>query len=423
MNVTIVPTSALSGEVRAPASKALTHRALFGGLLSNGTTIIHNPLSCDDTEATAAAVASLGAKLERGQESWRVWSNGRLSAPQGMIECGQSGVTLRFTIPISSLVGKDVWLNGSETLMRRPIQPLIESMKQLGAEISFRGTAVRVKAGPAKGGSVQLPGNVSSQFISGLLLAGPLMEEGLRVRLISTLESRGYVSMTIETMKRHGVSVEINDDMSFYQVMPGQIYKPTEHTIPGDYSSAAFPMAAAAVTRSKILILGLPRDGADPDSAFLEVLGRMGVTTRFTSDALHVEGRALKAVNADITNCPDLGPVIAVLGCYAEGETRITGAGRLRYKESDRLSVIRSELRVLGAEIGEIGSGLLLSGPASLHGGTVNSHGDHRIAMALSIAALNASGPVLIRNAECVNKSYPTYFDDIRALGVDVIER
>ena len=180
-------------------------------------------------------------------------------------------------------------------------------------------------------------------------------------------------------------------------------------------------MAAAAVTQSKILILGLPRDRVDPDSAFLEMLGRMGVTTQFT-DALYVEGRALKAVNADVTDCPDLGPVIAAVGCYAEGETRITGAGRLRYKESDRLSVISSELRVLGAEIEEMGSSLLLSGPVSLHGGTVDSHGDHRIAMALSIAALNASGPVQIRNAECVNKSYPAYFDDIRALGVNVIE-
>jgi 3-phosphoshikimate 1-carboxyvinyltransferase len=357
-----------------------------------------------------------------GQKNWVIESAGQLTAPEGMIECGESGVTLRFTIPISSVVGKDVWLKGSEALMRRPIQPLIEGMKQLGAEISFRGTKVLVKAGPAKGGDVQLPGNVSSQFISGLLLAGPLMQEGLRVKLLSPLESRGYVSMTIETMKRHGIIVESNDDMSFFQVMPGQSYTPTEHTIPGDYSSAAFLMAAAAVTRSKIQILGLPRDRADPDSAILEVLGRMGFTTRFTSDALQVEGRVLKAVNADITNCPDLGPVIAVLGCYAEGETRITGAGRLRYKESDRLSVIKSELKVLGAEIGETGDGLVISGPVSLHGGTIDSHGDHRIVMALSIAALNASGPVVIKNAECVNKSYPTYFDDIRALGVDVIE-
>lgn len=422
MNVTISLISALSGEVRAPPSKALTHRALFGGLLSKGSTIIHNPLSCDDTNATATAVASLGARLERGKESWRVESTGRLTAPLGMIECGESGVTLRFTIPIASLVGKDVWLKGNETLMRRPIQPLIESMKQLGVEISLRRTEVRVKAGATKGGSVQLPGNVSSQFISGLLLAGPLMEEGLRVKLISPLESRGYVSMTIETMKRHGVRVEINDDMSIYQVMPGQIYKPTEHIIPSDYSSAAFLLAAAAVTRSKILILGLLRDYADPDSALLEVLGRLGVTTRFTTDGLQVEGGALRAVNVDITNCPDLGPVLTVLGCYAKGETRITGAGRLRYKESDRLSAIGSELRVLGAQIEEIDNGLLLSGPVSLHGGTVDSHGDHRIAMALSIAALNASGPVVIRNAECVNKSYPTYFNDIRALGVDVIE-
>ena len=422
MNITIAPTHTLSGDVKAPPSKALTHRSLFGGLLSNGSTIIHNPLSCDDTEATAAAVASLGAKLEMGQKSWVIESTGRLTAPKGMIECGESGVTLRFTIPISSLIGKNVWLKGSETLMRRPIQPLIESMKQLGTEISFRGTEVLVKAGPAKGGNVQLPGNVSSQFISGMLLAGPLMREGLRVKLISHLESRGYVSMTIETMKRHGISVESNDDMSSFEVMPGQSYKPTEHTIPGDYSSAAFLMAAAAVTRSKIQILGLPRDRADPDSAIMEVLGRMGFTTRFTSDALEVEGGVLKAVDADITDCPDLGPVIAVLGCYAEGETRITGAGRLRYKESDRLSVIKSELRALGAEIGETGDGLVISGPVSLHGGTIDSHGDHRIVMALSIAALNASGPVVIKNAGCVNKSYPAYFEDIRALGVDVIE-
>ena len=422
MNITISPTRTLSGNVKAPPSKALTHRSLFGGLLSNGSTIIHNPLSCDDTEATAAAVASLGAELERGQKSWVVESTGRLAAPNGMIECGESGVTLRFTIPISSLLRKDVWLKGSETLMRRPIQPLIETMKQLGTEIRVSGTEVLVKAGPSKGGNVQLPGNVSSQFISGMLLAGPLMQDGLRVKLVSNLESRGYVSMTIETMKRHGISVESNDDMSFFEVMPGQSYKPAEHTIPGDYSSAAFLMAAAAVTRSKIQIFGLPRDGADPDSAIVEVLGRMGFMTRFTSDALQLEGRELKAVNADITNCPDLGPVIAVLGCYAEGETRITGAGRLRYKESDRLSAIKSELRVLGAEIGETGNDLAISGPVSLHGGTIDSHGDHRIAMALSIAALNASGPVVIKNAECVNKSYPTYFDDIRALGVDVIE-
>lgn len=331
-------------------------------------------------------------------------------------------MTLRFTIPVSLLAGNDLYLRGSKTLMRRPLQPLIECVKQLGAKITSRGQEIHISGGSAKGGSVHLPGNVSSQFISGLLLAGPLMRDGIRMKLISPLESRGYVSMTIETMKRHKVHVETNDDMSFYQVNPDQVYKPTEHSIPGDYSSAVFLISAASVTRSKIQILGLSLDHADPDSALLGFLGRMGITTRFASDALQVEGRPLRAVDADVTDCPDLGPIIAVLGCYAEGETRITGAGRLRYKESDRLSAISSELRALGADIAQTDDALCISGPVSLHGGTVDSHGDHRIAMALSVAALNASGPVLIKNAECVNKSYPTYFHDIRALGVGVIE-
>ncbi len=241
MNVTIKPTPSLSGAIRAPPSKALTHRALFGGLLSTGLTTIHNPLSCDDTNATAGAIVSLGAKLERRQEVWIVEGGGRVNAPQQTIECGESGVTLRFTIPVSLLAGNDLYLRGSKTLMRRPLQPLIECVKQLGAKITSRGQEIHISGGSAKGGSVHLPGNVSSQFISGLLLAGPLMRDGIRMKLISPLESRGYVSMTIETMKRHKVHVETNDDMSFYQVNPDQVYKPTEHSIPGDYSSARVP--------------------------------------------------------------------------------------------------------------------------------------------------------------------------------------
>jgi 3-phosphoshikimate 1-carboxyvinyltransferase len=296
-------------------------------------------------------------------------------------------------------------------------------MQQLGREITLNRNKVHVKAGPAKGGSVQLPGDVSSQFISGLLLASPLMEDGLRMKLISRLESRGYVSMTIAMMKRHGVEVEVNDDMSFFQVLPRQAYKPTEHVIPGDYSSAAFPIAAAAVTESNVQVRGLEQNGSDPDSAILEILSKMGAATTFSSDALLVKGRALKAVNVNISDCPDLGPVIAVLGCCAEGETRITGAERLRYKESDRVSAITSQLRVLGAEVEDTGSGFLVSGPSTLHGGVVNSYGDHRIAMALSIAALNASEQVVIREAQCVTKSYPSFFDDIRSLGVEAVER
>jgi len=261
----IKPTKALQGAVRAPPSKARTHRALFAGLLSKGTTEIHNPLSCDDTYATANVVSSLGAKLDCGTERWSIRGVGKLSAPRGIIDCGESGVTLRFTVPISSLLDDDVRLRGREGLIRRPLRPLVDAMGQLGIRVDVDEFEVRVHAGPAKGGRVQIPGNVSSQFISGLLFAGPLMIEGLRIEVTSHLESRGYVSVTIEELKRHTIAVETNSDMSFFSISPHQIYRPAQHLIPGDYSSAAFLMAAAAVTRSRVIITGLPEQSEDPD--------------------------------------------------------------------------------------------------------------------------------------------------------------
>jgi 3-phosphoshikimate 1-carboxyvinyltransferase len=296
-------------------------------------------------------------------------------------------------------------------------------MERLGVRVELDGFVATVKAGPTKGGSVQLPGNVSSQFISGLLLAAPLMEKGLDMDATSALESRGYVSLTIETMRRHGIDVQSNRDMSSFRVAPHQIYRPAEHIIPGDYSSAAFLISAAILTGFKIVVTGLSQEEPDPDSEFLNVLARMGVISEFSSDKLHLRVGELKGTTVDISNCPDLGPVIAVLGNHADGETEITGAERLRYKESDRLTAIATELKRLGAEVSETSAGLLLSGPSPIHGGTVESHGDHRIAMALAVAALNASDKVTIRDAECVNKSYPTFFDDLRSVGIEVIER
>jgi 3-phosphoshikimate 1-carboxyvinyltransferase len=296
-------------------------------------------------------------------------------------------------------------------------------MKQLGVNVDASGVEVEVKGASVKGGSVQIPGNISSQFISGLLFAGPLMEEGLEVILTSPLESRGYVALTIETMAQHRVRVQTNRQLSLFHIAPHQEYRSADHTIPGDYSSAAFLMSAAAVTGSRITITGLSRSEADPDSTFLDILAKMGVKSSFSADGLHVQGGALKAAKIDIRNCPDLGPITAVLGTRADGKTEITGAQRLRYKESDRLSAIALELKRLGAEIEVKDDGLVVSGPSTLRGGTVESHGDHRIAMALAIAALNAAKQVTIRNADAVDKSYPTFFDDIRSLGVEVAER
>jgi len=347
----------------------------------------------------------------------------RPEAPIRAIECGESGVTLRFTIPIASLTGLEVQLNCKETLTRRPLQPLVEAMMELGVEVSPNVKGISLRGGPPKGGSVHIRGDVSSQFISGLLLAGPLMEDGLELNLTSQLESRGYVSLTIETMNRHGILVESDDQMSFLTVRRGQVYRAATHSIPGDYSSAAFPMAAAAITSSNLLIRGLSGDNLEPDSVFTRILSQMGAKTHYSPNGLLVEGGRLKATQVDISDCPDLGPIIAVLGCYAEGESEITGAGRLRYKESDRLDAMAEELRTLGGRVALTEDRLVLRGPSSLTGGTVDSHGDHRIAMALSVAAIHADAGVTVRNAECVSKSYPNFFDDLRSLGVKVFER
>ena len=420
MKVTINPTNSLSGKITAPPSKAQTHRALIAGLLSNGTTTIANPLSCDDTEATAEAVSLLGAQIARKPETWRVQSTGIPQAPRNEINCGESGVTLRFMIPIVSLAG-GAKLSGRRSLMQRPIEPLAKAMEKLGVKLIAEHDRLLVTGDPPIGGTVRIKGNVSSQFVSGLILAAPHMVEGLHVELTSPLESRSYVLLTIDTMKQHSIRVQANDEISLIDVPPGQRYLPADHKIPGDFSSAAYALSAAAITKSRILVRGLSRASKEPDVGLVQILSRMGAETSFQENGLLVEGGKLTGITVDLRQNPDLGPIIAVLGCYANGETKITGAERLRYKESDRLATVTSELASLGAKIAETADGLIVHGPSHLKGGTVKSHGDHRIAMALSVAALCGMSQIVIEGVECVSKSYPKFFDDLRSLGVDVI--
>ena len=420
MRVTISPRDQLAGIISSPSSKAQTHRALFAGLLTNGTTTVRNPLASDDTEATTRAIVAAGAKVVKDSDTWIITSIGRPIAPEDVIDCGESGVTMRFTIPILSLTGSRATLRGRESLLRRPIEPLSKAMRQLGIELTIGRDYVTIEGETPKGGTIRIQGDVSSQFISGLLFAGPLMEKGMKLIITSKLESQSYVSLTIRTMREHGVEVTPNKDMTQFDITPGQVYLPAEHRISGDYSSAAFFLIAAAITNSRLLVHNLQPNSLEPDSELIKFMNRMGTRTIFQNDGLQVERGTLQGVDLDISDCPDLGPIVAVLACFAQGQTRITGAARLRYKESDRLAAISSELSTLGADIKETQDGLLLKGPSSLRGGTVQSHGDHRIAMALGVAALRANGKVTIEQAESVSKSYPRFFDDLRSLGVEV---
>jgi len=328
---------------------------------------------------------------------------------------------MRFVIPILSLIGDETILKAEERLMQRPIEPLADALKQLNVSVSVKDRKVTVSGGPAEGGTVTVRGDVSSQFISGLLLAGTLMKKGIKLEVVTPLESRNYVLLTIEALRRHGVNVNVNREFSLFNVPGGQKPKPTTHEISGDYSSASYHLCAAAITRSSLTVSNLSQT-LEPDSVIINLLSQMGVKTNVNGNSVIVDGGKLKATNVDIRECPDLGPILAVLACYADGTTRITGARRLRYKESDRLASMRSELVSMGGEVIETEDGLVLSGPAILTGGIAQSHNDHRIAMALSIAALGANKEVRIQGAECVKKSYPSFFEDLRSIGVQVVE-
>jgi len=281
-----------------------------------------------------------------------------------------------------------------------------------------------VHGGGIRGGVASIPGDISSQFISGLLFASPLAKADVEIRLSSTLESRSYVEMTLEVLRDHRVTVRSSPDARMFLIPNRQRLAPYSRTIPGDYSSAAFLLAAAAVTSSKITVANLEKRTIQGDSAIVEILKEMGADPKVRDECVEVEGaRPLEAVQIDARDVPDLAPVCAVLACYAKGRTVIRNAKRLRIKESDRIESLVTELNRMAAKITVVENGIVVDGPCKLRGAAVDPHGDHRIAMACSVAALGAHGETEIYNAGCVSKSYPRFFEDLRSLGGNVIGR
>jgi 3-phosphoshikimate 1-carboxyvinyltransferase len=427
VDIVIKKSKHLAGEVSAPPSKAYTHRMLIAALLSNGTSKISNPLVSDDTKATLRAVKAFGAETELLKNCWTIKGVELLKAPKNPINCGESGATLRFMIPVAALAsGSTIFTLGS-SLERRPIAPLLKSLKQLGIESHLQlregSSLVRIHGGGIKGGKTSIRGDISSQFISGLLFACPKAREDTEIVVTTPLESRSYVQITIEVLAKHGIRVSASNDFTQLKIPSNQNYNPCKHEVPGDFSSAAFLVAAAAVTSSRVKVKNLDYQTIQGDRAILDILEKMGSKVRADDKFVEVEGRQLNAVDVDAKDIPDLVPVCAVLACYSKGISKIYNAKRLRYKESNRLSSLSAELKKMGAEIMIKEDSLIIRGPYTMHGATINSHNDHRIAMACAVAALEAIGETKIQNSECVNKSYPRFFDDLRSLGANVVER
>ncbi len=414
MNAHIRP-SVLTGGVTAQPSKSMTHRALTLAALANGRSRIRNPLMADDIEATISVLQKLGVSIERGEE-W-VIDGGYLHKPTSVLHCGESGTTLRFISAICALIEGESQLTGGPSLSLRPIGPLLDAIGQLGVICESRGGMPPVTirgTGGIMGGEARLPGDVSSQFVSSLLIIAPLAESPVKIILTTKLESRPYVAMTIDVMRAFGVEAESSPDMDSFatRLKP---YRPVNLSIEGDWSSASYLLAAAAIC-GEVTIKGLKTSSSQADKAILHLLGQMGAQVSVSGDVVKVSESTLRGIQADMSDCPDLFPVVAALCATSRGESRLTGLGRLKLKESDRVSAMAEGLTRMGAKMRCDADSATITG-GQLKGGDVDSWGDHRIAMSLATVAQHAEGDTTIRDAGCVSKSYPRFWEDFTSLG------
>lgn len=413
MSVKIKP-SPLNGAVKAPPSKSVTHRYLVISALAEGESMLRDPLVCVDTLATVNGLRRLGVLIDECECGWRV-KGGGLYAPDDVIDCNESGTTLRLLTGASSLLQEAVTLSGAPSLLRRPNKPLLDALNQLGAQTSsVDGYPPVTVMGRIHGGRAEIRGDVSSQFISAILLAAPYAVEGVELTVTGGLESCPYVELTMDTMTRAGVKPIHSDNMDRINVPLGE-YSPINRRVEGDWSSAAY-MLAMGVIAGKIHVDNLDLYSKQADKKILYILNEMGAYTKIKGNRVTVEKSRLKGVEVDLSDSPDLFPVVACLCSVAEGTSMLTGLRRLKYKESDRLKATVEGLKKMGVAVKGDASILSIKGVIP-HGAVINPHNDHRIAMSFAVLAQATRGETTIMNPECVTKSYPGFWRELEKIG------
>lgn len=420
MQVTIRK-AVLSGEIKAIASKSHAHRLLICAALSQRPSRILCSETSQDIEATADCLRAFGAQIRQEAECFAVepvWENLQRDRK---LYCRESGSTLRFLLPVSCALGGHTQFYGEGRLPQRPLSPLYEQLQLHGCTLSLQGHNPLDCRGNLCGGNYQLPGNVSSQFVSGLLFALPLLKEKSTLQLTGKVESLPYIRMTLQALEQTGIYIRQREQS--FEIGGNQSYQaPEDCIVEGDWSNAAFWLCAGALQGDGICCNGLRADSLQGDRQVLSLLKQFGAQVEQTEDACSVAPALLHGIEIDAGNIPDLVPILSVVACAAQGQTRIYNAGRLRIKESDRLQTVYEVLRALGAELQMQEDGFLIQGNGMLRGGMVQAHGDHRIAMMAAIASCLCTEPVIICGAEAVNKSYPGFFADMRLLGAQLEE-
>ena len=400
------------------ASKSHAHRLLICAALADNETFIACRTTSQDINATAHCLEALGAVVQHKSDGFFVTPINRSksrSAEYIELDCGESGSTLRFLLPVCGALGFRVSFIMGGRLPARPLCALYDEIVSHGCILSAPGSSPLTCEGQLKNGTYTLPGNISSQYISGLLFALPLLAADSLIRVTDVLESRPYVDMTLEALRQFGISV-YEEEGQVFRIPGGQNGRsPKNVCVEGDWSNAAFWLSAGAIGQNSVTCTDLNLDSQQGDRAVIELLARFGAHVSVDSDKVTVSAGVLRGIEIDAKNTPDLVPVLAAVASAAEGKTVIRNAGRLRIKESDRLCTVAASLSSLGADITETEDGLIIVGKKTLTGGETESYGDHRIAMTAAVISAACSGPVLIKNAEAVNKSYPGFFEDFSA--------
>lgn len=413
MQVTVSPAS-ITGTVTANPSKSAMQRAVAAALLAKGTTIIRNPGLSNDCLAALEVAENLGAKIKREHDYFEITSNG-VAPFYDEINCGESGLGIRMFTPIAALSSLPITIEGHGSLTTRPMDFFEQVLPQLDVKCTTQGGKLPLHIqGPLQPKNITIDGSLSSQFLTGLLMAYGAAAEDVTIT-VTDLKSKPYIALTLQLMAHFGVQVEEKNFETFH-FGKKQAYKACDYTVEGDWSGAAFLLVAAAVA-GKAEVQHLNVASAQSDKAILEALEKAGAQMMSGVFTVNIEKGGLNAFEIDATDCPDLFPPLVALAANCNGTTKIKGVSRLAHKESDRGLTLQAEFGKMGIKIDLQGDIMLVHGGTGIKGASVHSHNDHRIAMACAVAALTADGPVVIDNAEAINKSYPEFYDHLALLG------
>lgn len=403
-----------NGTVNVPPSKSDVHRAIICAAMANGVSRISPVALSNDIKATIGCIKALGADAVLENNVLTVDGTNMYKNKTALLDCGESGSTLRFFIPIAAVGNINATFVGKGKLPQRPIGIFTEALPKAGTVCKTEGGLPLEIKGQLKSGIFEIPGNVSSQFITGLLLALPILEGDSEIVLTSPLESVGYIAMTIRTIKQFGVNIDTTENG--WHIKGGQTYKSCDYTTDGDWSQAAFFMVLGAVS-GKVTVKGVAKDSTQGDKKCAEILARFGAKVTQLDNEVTVEKGELKAITIDASQIPDLVPVLSVCAAFAEGTTKIINAERLRIKECDRLKATAELLNNLGGKVKELSDGLEITGVSSLKGGNVNGYNDHRIVMSAAVCAARSDEDITATFAMSINKSYPDFYIDYNSIG------